>query len=194
MNKLVKTSVICAVLVSALAACEVGKKETEATVEPPTPKHTASVKNTPVVKPAEGSLSYREKSKHDKYYISTNSASYLEDIDSVNGTSTFLNVSVRLENTFDEGNSVSIKDLHFTLEDLTAKKTYEPTSREAYTKDAKTVRTTDYPNKMLNDKPLDLDILFNIPNKPDHLYQLMVIQDATDADYFYLDNIKPLIK
>ena len=194
MNKLAKTSLICAVLISALSACEVGKKETEVTVESPTPKQETNVKNVSAAKPAEGSLSYRQKSKHDKYYISTNGAEFLDDIDSINGTSMFLNVSVQLENTFDEGESVSLKDLHFTLEDVTAKKTYEPTTREAYTKDARTVRTTDYFNKMLNDTPLNLDILFSIPDNPNHTYQLLVVQDATDADIFYLDNIKRAIK
>lgn len=46
----------------------------------------------------------------------------------------------------------------------------------------------------LEDKPLDLNIVFNIPDKPDHLYQLMVVQDEADADYFYLDTIKSAYK
>lgn len=194
MNKLTKTSIMCAVLVSGLAACESVKKENEVTVEAPTPKHTASLEHATNVKPAEGSLSYHEKSKHHKYYISTNSASYVDDIDSINGTSTFMNVSVRLENTFEEGESVSLKDLHFTLEDVTDSKTYEPATREAYTKEGYTLLTTNYPNMKLEDKPLDLNIVFNIPDKPDHLYQLMVVQDEADADYFYLDTIKSAYK
>ncbi|PGK51678.1 hypothetical protein CN918_28190 [Priestia megaterium] len=203
MNKIAKTGILFTLLLTALAACDDDKKETKATIENPSAQQAANKGTTTDLDEREmnatdssedtlpdGKLSYREKSKHDKYYISTNEANFYEDNDSINGTAQFLTVSVRLENTFDEGDVVSLNDLHFTLEDTTANKSYEPTGREAYTKDGTTIRTTDYSNKALKNGPMDITLVFNIPQKDKHSYQLLAVQDSTDADVFKLDNIK----